>query len=126
MTGLKMTVTYDDYTTEQADLNELQLGSSYQGELDELMTYVLLTGYGVQVRLPITVTAGGVTESGESSSFNPAVIYGPIIGVVVLAAIAVGVVFLLKKKKAAAGETVADATQPNADGKSEDEDKKEN
>lgn len=109
--GLILIVTYDDYSTEVADMANVTLSSGYDGELTTLIRYVEYRGYGNRVRVPITVRAEGTnppegpgnTGDGDEG-VNPAVIYGPIIGVVVAAAIAVAVVLLIKNKKTVFGK----------------------
>jgi hypothetical protein len=60
MTGLKIIVTYDDYSTEVASLSELKLSSRYDDvELTTLNRYVVVEGYGTSVQVAITVTESG-------------------------------------------------------------------
>ena len=67
MTGLKLTVTYDDYSSENADMSLITLSAAFSGELTELNRYVQMEGYGLTVMVPITVTAadGGAGEEQE-------------------------------------------------------------
>lgn len=101
MSGLILIVTYDDYSTEIADMSLIKIADGYDGPLDTYDNQVVLSGYGKTVRISITVTdtnhGGGDEDDGDK--LNPAVIYGPIIGVVVLAAAAVAAVILVKRYK---------------------------
>lgn len=108
MTGLVIVVTYDDYSTETvyASSGEIVLTSRYDGvPLRITNRYVEVTVRGVTAMVAIDVTEQGeeppVNPTDPGDKINPAVIYGPIIGVVAAAAIAVAVIFLLKKLKSA-------------------------
>ena len=109
-------VTYDDYSTELiSDTSKMTVtvvGSS-SGELTELNRYVTVGYGGKTVQVDIHVSEGGAASGG---SINPAVIYGPIIGVVAAAGIAVGVVFLVKKlKKGAKPSEESENVEPVSD-----------
>lgn len=105
LTGLVIVVTYDDYSTEtvNASSGEIKLTDKYDGEPLKLTNrYVEVTVRGVTAIIAIEVTEKGAEQpSKPTGKLNPAVIYGPIIGVVAAAAIAVAVVFLIKKMKSA-------------------------
>lgn len=105
LTGLVIVVTYDDYSTEtvNASSGEIKLTDKYDGEPLKLTNrYVEVTVRGVTAIIAIEVTENGAEQpSKPTGKLNPAVIYGPIIGVVAAAAIAVAVVFLIKKMKSA-------------------------
>ncbi len=116
--GLIIIITYDDFSTETADMSQVTLSPSYDRELTSLDRYVEYNGFGHRVRVPVTVTRG--TEGGEDGGLNPAVIYGPIIGVVVVAAAVAVTLVLLKKKKAGANKTEPAAETEN-DSKSTEE-----
>ena len=93
MKGLRIIVTYDDYSTELADMSKISLVSGYDGKLDELKRYVRVQGYGLTLDIAINVTEGGPSE------FKAVYVWAPIVGVLGAAAIAVGCVFLIKKLK---------------------------
>lgn len=97
MTGLELVVTYDDYSTEIADLSQISFAEGYDRPLEELDVEVVFIGYGKTIRIGVTVTEGDGNVGGDK--LNPAVIYGPILGVVGAAAIAVAVVLIVKSKK---------------------------
>ncbi len=101
ISGLKLIITYDDFSTENADMSKISIADGYDGPLSALDIYVLVEGYGKQLRVPVTVTEGnGGSQGGTSGGkVNPAVIYGPIIGVVAAAGIAVACVFIIRKFK---------------------------
>ena len=105
LTGLVIVVTYDDYSTEtvNASSGEIKLTDKYDGEPLKLTNrYVEVTVRGVTAIIAIEVTEKGAEQpSKPTGKLNPAVIYGPIISVVAAAAIAVAVVFLIKKMKSA-------------------------
>ena len=114
--GLVLLVTYDDYSTELiSDTSKMTVtvvGSS-SGELTELNRYVTVGYGGKTVQVDIHVSEGGAASGG---SINPAVIYGPIIGVVAAAGIAVGIVFLVKKlKKGAKPSEESENVEPVSD-----------
>ncbi|MGN0814211.1 MAG: leucine-rich repeat protein [Candidatus Coproplasma sp.] len=107
MTGLLIIIVYDDYSTETADYTNFTLDSRYEDQLTSLDRYVIVTGYGKTVQVAVKVSEAGADNGDDQTnknegSFNPAVIYGPVIGVVALAGIALAVVLILKKRKAAA------------------------
>ncbi len=116
ITGLKLIVNYDDRTSEVADMSRITLSEEYSGELTEYDKYVELEGYGVKIKVAITVTADGVNggdgeEEGGGEKSNVGLIVGLTVGGVCLlgAAAAVTVVLLLRKKRASsAKEDVAD------------------
>ncbi len=58
MSGLKLTVVYDDYSSELADMTKISLSPEYAGALDESNRYVVLLGYEKRLEVAITVTAG--------------------------------------------------------------------
>jgi hypothetical protein len=71
MTGLKLTVTYDDYSTEEADMSNISFAISYPDGLSTLNRYVILEGYGVEVQVAVTVTEGdtdGTTDGTDSTT----------------------------------------------------------
>ncbi|MDE6597893.1 MAG: leucine-rich repeat protein, partial [Clostridia bacterium] len=107
--GLKLLVIYDDYSTEVIDnVDLMKLDEEYAGGLTILNRYVEVAYGGKTVKVDINVTD---EAAGGGNKLNPAVIYGPIIGVVVAAGIAVAVVFLLKKFKKSAKATEGDAPE---------------
>ncbi len=63
MTGLIVTVQYDDYSTETANFGDLKLSTS--GPLSALNKYVVVTYKGFRVHVPIAVTAGEQKEEGN-------------------------------------------------------------
>ncbi|MBD5632328.1 MAG: leucine-rich repeat protein, partial [Clostridia bacterium] len=122
MNGLRLIVTYDDYSTDYADMSQVSLVSGYDGGLTPLDIYVILQGYGKQVQVAITVTEGG------AGGFKAVYVWAPIVGVVGAAGIAVGCFFLikyLKKRKKADGsapvEEAAASTEPTEEAKPEAE-----
>lgn len=118
--GLILIITYDDYSTEVADMSQVTLSSNYDRALTYLDRYVEYSGYGQSVRVPVTVTKSD--NGGNTQGFNPAVIYGPIIGVVVVAAaVAVTLILLKKKNTRHAGGTSAKAQPENGGTVSSDE-----
>ena len=118
LTGLAIVVTYDDYSTETvyASSGEIKLTSAYDGvPLRPTSRYVMVSVRGITVRVAIEVTEQGAENPGADNpngngKLNPAVIYGPIIGVLAAAAIAVAVIFLVKKLKSA--KQTETASQP--------------
>ncbi len=113
MTGLVLIVNYDDFTTAIADLSRITLATGSDGELSALDRYVVLQGYGVTVRLSITVTEGGDNGGDSSSKSNTGLIIGCVVGgVCFVAAVAVAVVLVLlwRKKKTQSAETEATLT----------------
>ncbi len=66
MTGLVITVEYDDYSTETAKFSQLQLVT--QGALSEYNKYVVVSYQGMRVRVPVTVTVAGGNVSSDTSS----------------------------------------------------------
>ena len=101
-------------------MSKVTLSSSYDRALTSLDVYVEYNYYengtSVRVRVPVTVTKEGEgNQGGNSGDLNPAVIYGPVIGVVVVAA-AVAVTLILLKKKKSGGKTVTEAEGGNAEG----------
>jgi hypothetical protein len=101
MSGLKIIIEYDDYSTEVADMSKITLSSESDKQLNEYDLDVKVEGYGRFLRIGITVTPAEITNV-QNKDFNPAWIYVPIICVVGAGGIGVGVFFLvryLKKKK---------------------------
>lgn len=118
MTGLVIMVTYDDYSTETvyASSGEISLVAAYDGVPLRLTSrYVEVTVRGVKTMVAISVSEQGEEPPANPvTKFNPAVIYGPIIGVAAAAAIAVAVIFLIKKLKSAkSAETASRNTEEN-------------
>jgi hypothetical protein len=73
MTGLKLIVTYDDYSTEIADLSQLKLSSRFDDvELTTLNRYVVVEGYGTSVQVAITVTEDGDDGNGSTGGVEEA------------------------------------------------------
>jgi lactocepin len=70
MTGLVLTVTYDDYSTEVADLSQIKLSTTYPNGLSTLNRYVTLEGYGVSVQVAITVTEQADDNNGSTGGNN--------------------------------------------------------
>lgn len=110
--GLILVITYDDETTEIADMSKVTLSSSFDRALKVLDVYVeynyVENGTSVRVRVPVTVVREGEgSQGGDGGELNPAVIYGPVIGVAVVAA-AVAVTLILLKKKKSGGKTVTE------------------
>ncbi|MDE6613688.1 MAG: hypothetical protein K2K28_03960, partial [Clostridia bacterium] len=114
MTGLVLIVNYDDFTTSIADLSKITLASGSDGELTALDRYVTLQGYGVTVRLSITVTEGGENGgNGGGTKSNTGLIVGCVVGGVCFAAavaVAVVLVLLWRKKKSQSAESEATLT----------------
>ena len=110
LTGLVIIVTFDDYSTETvyASSGDITLTALYDGVPLKLTDrYVQISVRGINAIVAISVTEEGADPNPNPNGVNPAVIYGPIIGVVLAAAIAVAVVFLVKKfKSAKKSETV--------------------
>lgn len=122
LTGLAIVVTYDDYSTETvyASSGEIKLTSAYDGvPLRPTSRYVMVSVRGITVRVAIEVTEQGAENPDADNpngngKLNPAVIYGPIIGVLAAAAIAVAVIFLVKKLKSAKQtETASQSAEEN-------------
>lgn len=69
MTGLRLIITYDDYSTEYADMSNISLGIGYDRVLYAgVDSAVELTGYGLTAYVPVTVTVkGNGTDDGEQS-----------------------------------------------------------
>ncbi|MGN0823216.1 MAG: leucine-rich repeat domain-containing protein, partial [Candidatus Gallimonas sp.] len=116
MEGLKLIVTYDDYSSEEADLSLVSVATGYDGALSELYSDVVLVGYGgLEVRVPITVTgenAAGEEET-EDGGFNPVWVIVPVCAAAALAVGAVVTVVVIKKRKTAkygASETESQPT----------------
>ncbi|MDE5728738.1 MAG: leucine-rich repeat protein [Clostridia bacterium] len=118
--GLIVIINYDDYSTAIADMSQLTLSPTYDRELNTLDNYVEYNGYGTRVRVPITVTNGNSGNNGGEGGVNPAVIYGPIIGVVVVAAAVAATLIILKKKKAAAPAATVAQNEEETTGKSKE------
>ncbi|MDE7306138.1 MAG: leucine-rich repeat domain-containing protein, partial [Clostridia bacterium] len=120
LNGLKLIVTYDDWSTEVIDnVSLMKVNEEYTGQLSILNRYVIVEYGGKTVMVNINVT-DEVVNGGNK--INPAVIYGPIIGVVLAAGIAVAVVFLLKKFKKSAKATEGDTpAEEKADDKNKEE-----
>ncbi len=62
LTGLKITVTYDDYSTEAADMSKVKLVSGYDVELTVNNRYVQVEYEGNKLQVRITVTDDGNGE----------------------------------------------------------------
>ncbi len=111
MDGLKIIVTYDDYSTAVADMSQITLENA-----DKTLTpndrLVTVSGYGKSLRIGITVTEvdGGGNGTGDESGFNPLVIVIPVI-VLALGGGAVAVVLIIMKRKTA---KVEDKTEENS------------
>jgi hypothetical protein len=73
MSGLSMTVVYDDYTEELADMSQISLDDVYDRELTVYDRVVGITGYGLTAYLPISVSStnsgsnNGSSNSGKAS-----------------------------------------------------------
>ncbi len=66
-TGLKILVTYDDYSTEVIDETSFTLSSAYAGELTTLNRYVVVQYAGKSVMVAITVTGDTGSGSGDGA-----------------------------------------------------------
>ncbi len=111
LSGLKIIVIYDDYSSVVADMSQITLENADK-ELTPSDRLVTVSGYGKTLRIGITVTEKDDSgESGEESGFNPLVIIIPVIAVVVLGGGAVAVILIIKKKKTA---TAKDETEENS------------
>ncbi|MGN0804447.1 MAG: leucine-rich repeat protein [Candidatus Coproplasma sp.] len=108
LNGLKVLVTYDDYSQETIDaVGNFVLASNYDRELRATDKLVNIVGTGVYDGMTISVRGLTVSEasaeSNEGSSINlTGIIIGVVCGVVGLAVVAVVVVIILKKKKGVA------------------------
>lgn len=58
MTGLKLTVTYDDYSTAEVTAEQMTLRQEYDRELTELDIFVEVAALGQTVQVRVNVTAG--------------------------------------------------------------------
>lgn len=98
-TGLVLLITFDDYSTELvSDVTKINVTAAYEDGLTVLDRYVVVSYSNLTAKVNVHVTENG--EGGAvsaSKKLNPAVIYGPILGVVAAAGIAVAAVFLVKK-----------------------------
>ncbi len=108
MTGLALIVVYDDYSEELADMSKISLKAEYSGALDSLYRYVEVEGYGVTLRVNVTVSdevSGGDGDNGggcsgcgtfgsEGGGFDGGML-------ILLGAIGIlfGVRFIIKRKK---------------------------
>ncbi len=110
MTGLIITVVYDDYSTEEADASKLQLITS--GELKKLNQYVEVRYEGERVRVPVKVVENvpvsdssnsNGEEDGESDGVNPVVVILLCVVVAGGAGGGVATVLIRKKRKLTAG-----------------------
>ncbi len=63
--GLKIIITYDDYTTEVADMSQITISTDTLGKYDRTVT---VSGYGKTIKIPITVVEGTVKEDGGCNS----------------------------------------------------------
>ena len=61
MTGLKLTVTYDDYSTAEVTAEQMTLRQEYDRELTELDIFVEVAALGQTVQVRVNVTAGEET-----------------------------------------------------------------
>ncbi|MDE7453841.1 MAG: leucine-rich repeat protein, partial [Clostridia bacterium] len=101
MKGLVLTVTYEDYSTELADMSKVIIESSYDGrELSTLNTYVILQGIGeyagLQINLPIEVTERGANGGTNANGLVIGLaVGGSVLGLIVIAA---AVILILKYK----------------------------
>ncbi len=84
MTGLVITVEYDDYSTETANFNELKLVTT--GELTE-NKYVVVTYKGMRVHLPISVSAKVEEPKEEGGCKNSVTLGGVMLPVMAMAAL---------------------------------------
>ena len=95
MTGLKITVEYDDGSKEEADLSKMTL---ITGPLTLNNRTVTLTGYGMEIGILVSVTEGEATPDtpveGEKKGCG-SVVYAPVGCFVILAAAMV----IRKKRK---------------------------
>ncbi len=91
MTGLVITVEYDDYSTETANFNELKLVTT--GELSK-NKYVVVTYKGVRIHLPISVSAKSEKPEREGGCKDSVAIGSAILPVMAMAAL----VFVRKKR----------------------------
>lgn len=72
ITGLVLSVIYDDYSTETiTDLSEVTLLSDYSGPLDTFYEYVEIVYGGRRLRVPITVTSDGSGSGGSAEETPP-------------------------------------------------------
>jgi hypothetical protein len=138
MTGLVLIVTYDDYSEELADMSLITLNAAYDVELTILNRYVIVSGYGKTLQIGITVKeAEDIIDGGEDATpaeggnsilavAGGVVIWGPILGVLVIAAAVVAVLYLRKKSKAKAdGADVAEATKDETTTETNDNNKED-
>ncbi len=67
MSGLKLVVVYDDFSEELADMSKIKLSAGSDGALSSLDRYVQVEGYGVKLRVNVTVSQnqGGNPNEGE-------------------------------------------------------------
>lgn len=107
MSGLIITVNYDDYSSREADMSQITLITD--SALTTLNRYVTISGYGKRVQVSITVTeeggnggnetpSGGNDETGMSSTMMTIIICSSVGGVVVLAGAAVAIILIKKRK----------------------------
>lgn len=103
MTGLRLIVHYDDYTTELADVSRLSLASGFDGGLTVLNDYVVVQGYGVSVMVAVSVNEDVAVSGGKS--VNVGLIVGLCAGGACLAAlVAAGLVIAFREKKKLSAE----------------------
>ena len=112
MTGLKIIVIYDDYSSEEADISQVKLAAGYDGELAVTNRYVRVQYLGKTLQIGITVTedggetpevppetpASGCSCSG-TTTFGDGGTGGYIALGLVMCALAVTVIVRSKKKK---------------------------
>lgn len=107
MSGLIITVNYDDYSSREADMSQITLVTD--SALTTLNRYVIISGYGRRVQVSITVTeeggnggnenpSGGNDETGMSPTTMTIIICSSVGGVVVLAGAAVAIILIKKRK----------------------------
>lgn len=88
--GLKLIITYDDYTTEYADMSQITISTDKLGKYDRTVT---ASGYGKTIKIPITVT-----EKGESSSSGCGSLIGGNAFIITLVAFAFAASIIITKK----------------------------
>ena len=108
MDGLKLIVTYDDYSQEAVDMTKASIDAGYQGALTEYHRYVVISAYGETVRVPISVSAKPVDDNPNP---NPPVqdnqddggckssVFTMDLGLVFTMLVSLGVIILIRKVK---------------------------
>ena len=124
-TGLLIIVTYDDYSTVIITADDIKVTSSYAESLTELDKYVMIEYEGVNLRIPVTVTAG----EGGTGCNTTSVVLGCVGGAVGLLAVAGAVILVIfmRKRKAGSSETeVKPVEKEKTDAEENNENKDEN